>query len=118
MKKMNKRYVIGTAFALGAAASLTGCCLPHPNVYGPAPFIQIENGEEPTSGIPFNLPNLSDIFDSIHEIQEAVYGPPEYFEPETEVQEDVYGPPDFFEPETEVQEDVYGPPEFFNGEDW
>ena len=118
MKKMNKRFVAGTAFALGAAVSLTGCCLPQPLLYGPAPSVKIvdpgKNTEEDvTSSNNIETATASDVFSDETEVQEAVYGPPEWFEPESEVQEDVYGPPEWFEPELEVQEDVYGPPEWF-----
>ena len=110
MKKMKKRFVVGTAFALGAAASLTGCrFLPHPSVYGPAPSSEIKTGQETTY-------KETETFGAEDEVMETVYGPPEYFAPEEELQGDVYGPPEFFAPEEELQEDVYGPPAFFDGE--
>ena len=70
MKRTKKRFVIGTAFAVGAAATLTGCCVPYlkpqpqPSVYGPPEYL-----EEP-----------SEAFVPEEEVQEDVYGPPEYFD--------------------------------------
>lgn len=106
MKRMKKRYVAGTAFALGAAASLAGCCvpLPQPGVYGPAPTREVETSQKIEEENPTTAEILtSEAFNETEEIPEAVYGPPEYFEPD-------------FEPETEILEDVYGPPAFFDEE--
>ena len=94
MKKMNKTFLAGTAFAVSAAAmmSLSGCsCAPfaQPTVYGPP-----EN---------FDLPSLSEI--------ESAF----LIEPETKIQmptlEEIETD---FTVETEIQEDVYGPPEWFD----
>ena len=117
MKKMNKRFVAGTAFALGAAATLTGCCMfPQPSVYGPAPSTEVETAEEKTTAEEkVTGTTVSDeTFETDIEIQPAVYGPPDYFEVEEEIQPDVYGPPDAFNVEDEVLEDVYGPPDVFD----
>ena len=122
MKKLNRKFVAGTAFALGAAASLTGCrcILPMPAVYGPAPSAEIETSEEAvteyetTTEIPVPLYGPPEMFEPDTEVVPTVYGPPDAFDPEDEVQEDVYGPPEYFDPELEVQEDVYGPPEWFD----
>ena len=123
MKKLNKRFVAGTAFALGAATALTGCrCifLPHPNVYGPAPANEIETSEEVIieyetgTEIQTALYGPPEMFETVTEVEPPVYGPPEVFEPGTEIEPTVYGPPDAFDPEEEIMEDVYGPPEWFD----
>ena len=93
MKKMNKTFLAGTAFAVSAAAmmSLSGCCCvpSEPTVYGPPEY--------------FDLPSLSE-FESAFQI-----------EPETKIQmptmEEIETD---FTVETEIQEDVYGPPEWFD----
>ena len=119
MKKMNKKFLAGTAFAISTASALTltGCCLPRflptPNVYGPPEYFekQVETTSEITEPSP------------------TVYGPPEYFESQEETtavfepEPPVYGPPEYWEPQVEIEndfseedeilEDVYGPPEWF-----
>ena len=94
MKKMNKTFLAGTAFAVSAAAVMTlnGCCCvpgPQPSVYGPPEY--------------FGLPSLAEI--------ESAF----LIEPETKIQmptiEEIETD---FTVETENQEDVYGPPEWFD----
>ena len=118
MKKMNKIFLAGTAFAVSTASvmTLSGCCLerflPRPNVYDPPQVF--EQPTEPETCIPEPSP--------------TVYGPPEYFEEFETTTEftlpepPVYGPPEFdtqpaiendFSEEDEIMEDVYGPPEWF-----
>lgn len=89
MKRLNKTFVAGTAFALALASSfaLTACHEIEPTVYGPAPTEQYSTEEDYAT---------------------ALYGPPEYFEDETVLQEE-----ETFDVETEFQEDVYGPPADF-----
>lgn len=79
--------------------------------------------------------NLSDSnFFPWENVQENVYGPPEWFEdeneykPENNQNEDVYGPPEWFEDENKNENEieynpdenlnvvVYGPPEWFGNE--
>ena len=105
MKKMNKTFLAGTAFAISAvsAMSLNGCCLldllkPAPTVYGPPEYFEttVQDEQETTPA-----PNPT------------VYGPPEMLEtspqtPETDISFD-----NDFDPEEEIIEDVYGPPEWF-----
>ena len=89
MKKMNRKYVAGTAFALGAAAALTGCCLipqPAPGVYGPAPSHEVESFREETDTEPV----------STEPVTEEVTFQEESFSVEEEIEVDVYGPPEFF----------------------
>lgn len=97
MKKMGKKLILGTAFAVASVAA-AGCGSAPPSVYGPPP----EATEEPSSDT--LLPPETE-YDPGVNIPEAVYGPPpdetinssEYFDPSTEVNEDVYGPPEWFE---------------------
>ena len=87
MKKMNKKFVVGTAFAKDAAAALNGSEIPQPevDVYGPPPSDEVE-------------------------ATEPLYGPPEIFDLDIEVQVPDYGPPEW-EEEDEIPEILYGPPE-------
>lgn len=102
MKKMNKKFLSGTAFAASAAAALIGCGIPEPNVYGPAPSAQVENGKETTSEVPT-------VFVPETEVNIDVYGPPEPYDPEEDVVEEEDG--EAFNVEHEHQPLVYGPPE-------
>lgn len=75
MKKMGKKFIAGTAMVL-TAASLSGCSLfdnlfPNPTVYGPPP----ENIQETVPET-----DAEETFDPATEINEDVYGPPEWFE--------------------------------------
>lgn len=125
MKKLNKKFVAGTAFALGAATALTGCrcILPLPNVHNPAPASEIETSEKVTieyetgTEIQTALYGPPGMPETATEVEPPVYGPPEWFEPGAEIEPTVYGPPDIFDPEEEVDENVYGPPDAFSPED-
>lgn len=90
MKRLNKAFVTGTAFALtmASAFALTACHEMEPTVYGPA---QIETE-----------------YSTEEDYAAALYGPPEYFEEETVLPEE-----ETFDVEQEFQEDVYGPPADF-----
>lgn len=93
MKKMNKTFLAGTAFAISAASALalSGCCVPFhkptPAVYGPPEYFEV-----PTEAI----------------TEPPVYGPPEVYEiPNETIEND-------FTVEDEILEDVYGPPAIFD----
>ena len=98
MKKMNRKFLTGTAFAVGAAAALSGCGMPQAGVYGPAPTAQVETMQEATSEAQVETIQETTSAEQVETVQV----------PTPEEQSDT------FVPETEVQEDVYGPPEFFN----
>ena len=80
MKKMNKTFLAGTAFAVSAATvmSLSGCCvpLPHPSVYGPPEYFDLPSEPETKSPVP----EIETDFTVEDEILEDVYGPPEWFD--------------------------------------
>ena len=110
MKKMNKKYIAGTAFAVSAAAALVGCGIPQPSVYGPAPSDLVETIEDTseaqeTTGLDVTTEETSTTVSPGEDVAPPVYGPPE----SEEIQ-----PVNEFDPENEVQEDVYGPPEYFD----
>ena len=54
---------------------------------------------------------MAGVFSACRNRPEAVYGPPEGFDPKNNEIEDVYGPPGDFEPDNNEIEGVYGPPE-------
>ena len=56
---------------------------------------------------------MAGVFSACRNRPEAVYGPPEGFDPKNNEIEDVYGPPpneDDYEPSNNEPEAVYGPP--------
>ena len=77
MKKLKRKFITGTAFAVGAAASIMGCS-PPVSVYGPPPSSNIEQTET-TSFENEDINAASGAFDPATEVQEDVYGPPEWF---------------------------------------
>ncbi len=109
MKKLGKKLIAGTAFAVAAAAT-AGCGSGPPSVYGPPEYFE----QESESTVPEET-TINNNFNPGGEIPEAVYGPPEWFEPSSENLEGVYGPPSY-DPSTNIPEDVYGPPEYFENQ--
>ena len=91
MKRLNKKFVVGTAFALSmmSTLALTACHETESNLYGP--------------------PQLESEYETSQEILPAVYGPPEYFEDET-FEGEITIEEDTFDVEQEIEPDVYGPP--------
>ena len=76
MRKMSKKLIAGTAFAVTAAV-LAGCT-PQSNLYGP-PSTEDETTIR-TEGETTVQAETRNSFDVTSEIQEDVYGPPEWFE--------------------------------------
>ncbi len=107
MKKLGRKLIAGTAFAISAVAT-AGCGSGPPAVYGPPEYFE----QESESNLQIET-QTSESYNPETEIPEAVYGPPEWFEPGNNITEGVYGPPETFEPENNIPEDVYGPPEYF-----
>ena len=84
MKKMGKKFLIGTAFAISAATMVA--CGPEVAVYGPPEDFEVSTGEDVTY--------VDEAIDVTEEVNVDVYGPPaENFEEDTEVNVLVYGPP-------------------------
>lgn len=87
MKKMGRKFIAGTAFAI-TAAGLAACGqTPSPEgIYGPPSM-------------------FSSNYEPSQEVPEDVYGPP--------VDDDILDPTEEFEPSSEYVPAVYGPPEAF-----
>ena len=117
MKKMNRKFIAGTAFAVSAAAAISACGMPTPNVYGPVPSETVESTEEVTSETTTAETTVAET--GVEETAETTINETtDNYKPEDNLEEAVYGPPEWFEenafdPGSEVQEDVYGPPEWF-----
>lgn len=122
MKKMNKRFVAGTAFAVSATAALVGCGIPQPAVYGPPEYFDITESvseeetflETATDAVTEEITTAINEYATEEEIMPALYGPPEDLDMEPVTMNEEVSQINDFQPETEILEDVYGPPEYFD----